>query len=153
MKLLDTSDTDAAKIFHQFGVDTSKLSAELTRSLDKLKSGNARTPAHQPHGHEDADRSVDHRLHRFGAARCAPGSSILALATDEELRALMREVSKEFQKIQAEALKKDLLTIVRASQETTPATRRSAQAPARRRGAPQPDAAARRRISISTPST
>ena len=45
MKLLDTTDTDAAVIFRQFGVDTSRMSAELTRAMSKLKRGNARTPA------------------------------------------------------------------------------------------------------------
>ena len=48
MKLLDSSDTDASKIFHQFGVDTSRMSAELTRSLDQLKRGNGRGPSMGP---------------------------------------------------------------------------------------------------------
>ncbi|MCL4850913.1 MAG: type VI secretion system ATPase TssH, partial [Bryobacteraceae bacterium] len=47
-KLLDQTDGDAARIFRHFGVDTSRLNAELTRSLDKLKSGNARTPSLSP---------------------------------------------------------------------------------------------------------
>jgi len=42
MKLLDSSSGDFACIAKQFGVDKARLSAELTRSLDKLKSG---TPA------------------------------------------------------------------------------------------------------------
>src|ERR1700736_1290286 len=48
MKLLDGRDNDFAYITRQFEVDTSRLSAELTRSLDKLKSGNAPTPALSP---------------------------------------------------------------------------------------------------------
>src|ERR1019366_5159487 len=48
MKLLDTSDTDFARILKQFGVDKARLAAELTRSLDKLKAGNARTPSFSP---------------------------------------------------------------------------------------------------------
>src|SRR5579872_7327376 len=47
-KLLDSSDGDFAFIAKNFGVDKSRLSAELTRSLDKLKSGNARTPVLSP---------------------------------------------------------------------------------------------------------
>jgi type VI secretion system protein VasG len=45
MKLLEASDSDAARIFYRFGINTSRLTSDLTRSLDKLKSGNARTPA------------------------------------------------------------------------------------------------------------
>src|ERR1700685_4463365 len=48
LKLLDASGSDAAKIFHQFGVDPSRLQKELDRSLDHLKTGNARTPAFSP---------------------------------------------------------------------------------------------------------
>ena len=48
MKLLDAGDTDFAGILKQFGVDKSRLAGELTRSLDKLKTGNARTPAFSP---------------------------------------------------------------------------------------------------------
>ena len=48
MKLVDSSDGDFAPIAKQFGVDTSRLTAELSRGLDKLKSGNARTPALSP---------------------------------------------------------------------------------------------------------
>src|SRR5450755_1719958 len=48
LKLMDASDTDFAKIARYFELDQSRLSAELARSLDKLKSGNARTPALSP---------------------------------------------------------------------------------------------------------
>jgi len=48
MKLLEASDNDAARIFYRFGINQSRLTADLTRGLDKLKSGNARTPAISP---------------------------------------------------------------------------------------------------------
>ena len=48
MKLLDSTDGDFAAILKWFSVDRSRIAAELTRSLDKLKSGNARTPAFSP---------------------------------------------------------------------------------------------------------
>ena len=48
MKLLDAGESDAAPILRQFGIDKSRLQKELERSLDKLKSGNARTPAISP---------------------------------------------------------------------------------------------------------
>ncbi|HTJ30860.1 MAG TPA: type VI secretion system ATPase TssH, partial [Acidobacteriaceae bacterium] len=55
----------------------------------------------------------------FNAGQVRGGFVILALASDEELARLMREVSKEFQKINADALRKDLLGIVALSSETT----------------------------------
>ncbi len=48
MKLLDSTDGDLPIILKHFEVDKSRLAAELTRSLDKLKSGNARNPGLSP---------------------------------------------------------------------------------------------------------
>ena len=48
LKLLDVADSDFARILHHFGVNRSRLSADLARGMDKLKSGNARTPAFSP---------------------------------------------------------------------------------------------------------
>src|ERR1035441_7788964 len=45
MKLLDASGADFALIARHFGIDKSRVAAELNRSLDKLKSGSARNPA------------------------------------------------------------------------------------------------------------
>ena len=64
-KLLDSSAGDFAAILKHFEIDKSSLTAELARSMDKLKSGNARHAGDQPHGAEDADHSVDHWLDRF----------------------------------------------------------------------------------------
>ena len=48
LKLLDVPDGDLMGILKAFGINKSKLAADLTHGLDKLKSGNARTPAFSP---------------------------------------------------------------------------------------------------------
>ncbi len=53
----------------------------------------------------------------FGAAAVRTGYTILALATVDELSRIVRDVSKEFQKIEAEALRKDFASIVAESLE------------------------------------
>jgi type VI secretion system protein VasG len=45
LKLLEHNNTDLAAICRAYEVDVSKLTAQLTRSLDRLKTGNARPPA------------------------------------------------------------------------------------------------------------
>src|SRR6202522_4488214 len=50
LKALDGSDNDVAAILKHFEVDRSRLTKELERSLDALKSGNARSPAFSPTG-------------------------------------------------------------------------------------------------------
>ena len=117
LKLLDVADSDFSQITQHFGVDKSRLTAELTRSLDKLKSGNARTPALSPTLLKMLTEAWTIGSIDFNAGQIRTGFTVLALFADEELSRLMREISREFQKIQAEVLRKDFLSIVAGSQE------------------------------------
>jgi len=117
MKALDSSDGDLSPILRHFEVDKSRLTGELARSLDKLKTGNARTPALSPSLMKTLTEAWTIGSLDFGAAQIRTGFVVLALATNDELVRLMREISKEFQKIQGEALRKDFAALVQGSQE------------------------------------
>jgi type VI secretion system protein VasG len=121
MKLLDQSDGDFAAIGRHFGVDKSRVAAELTRSLDKLKSGNARTPALSPSLLKMMTEAWTFGSIDYGAAQVRTGFTVLALVANEELSRLLRDVSKELQKVQADALQKDFLQIVSNSSESAQA--------------------------------
>jgi type VI secretion system protein VasG len=117
LKLLDSSDNDFACILKHFGVDKSRLAAEITRALDKLKSGNARTPSLSPHLLKMMTEawsigSIDH-----GGTQVRSGFAVLALAGNDDLARIAREMSREFQKIEAESLRKDFSGIVSPSVE------------------------------------
>src|SRR5262249_45925815 len=118
MKLLDARDTDLAFINRHFGVDPSRLVAELTRSIDGLKSGNARTPALSPSLVKMMTEAWTIASIDFDASSIRSGFTILALVTDSELGRLVREATREMQKISAEVLRQNLLAIVAASKET-----------------------------------
>jgi len=137
MKLLDSSDGDCAFILKHFGIDRSRLSVELTRSLDKLKSGNARTPALSPSLLKMFTQAWTIGSIDFEATRIRTGFTILALVTDEELARIVREVSRELQKIPADALKKDFLAITGDSSESVEMADAEAAAP---ESAPRPGA-------------
>ncbi|MGH7627716.1 MAG: type VI secretion system ATPase TssH [Gemmatimonadaceae bacterium] len=117
MKLLDVPDSDFTFILKHYGVDRSRLAAELTRSLDRLKSGNARTPALSPSLVKMFSEAWTIASLDFGATRVRSGHTILALAATEELARMVGEVSREFGKIPADALSKDLAAIVAHSAE------------------------------------
>ena len=117
MKLLDASGSDAAKIFHQFSVDPSRLQKELERSLDRLKSGNARTPAFSPTLLKMLTEAWTLGSLDFGATSIRSGHAILALLQTEELARIVREFGKELQKIEPDLLKKDLVAITEGSEE------------------------------------
>jgi len=117
LKLLDVTDSDFPRILKQFGVDKSRLTGDLTRSLDKLKSGNARTPSFSPSLTDMLSAAWNIGSLDFGSAQVRTGFCILAVASSGDLSRLMREVTREFQKISAEALHKDFWNIVAGSPE------------------------------------
>ena len=128
-KLLDSTDNDVAAIFKHFEIDTSRLSGELARALDKLKSGNARTPALSPTLMRMLIEAWTIGSIDYNAGQVRTGFTILALATNDELVRLMRDISREFQKIQADALRKDFASIVGNSSEEAQAAVAAAAAP------------------------
>jgi type VI secretion system protein VasG len=128
MKLLDASGSDAVKIFHQFGVEPSRLQKELERSLDKLKSGNARTPAISPSVLKMLTEGWTTGSIDFGATQIRSGHAVLALLENTELARIARDIGKELQKIQPELLRKDFLVITEGTQEDTDA-QAAAEAP------------------------
>ncbi|MGA2075589.1 MAG: type VI secretion system ATPase TssH [Terriglobia bacterium] len=135
LKLLDQTDGDFARIANHFGVDKSRLTGELNRSLDRLKTGNARTPAISPHVVKMMTEAWTTGSIDFNAGQVRTGFAILALTGNDDLRREIREVSKEFQKIDGDVLRKDFLTIVQGSEEEmAPAEAAPAGAP----GAPKP---------------
>jgi type VI secretion system protein VasG len=117
LKLLDSADGDFAAIAKHFEVDKSRLTSELNRSLDKLKSGNARTPAIGPDILKMLVAAWTIGSIDFNAGQIRTGFTVLALVADDDLRRLVRETSREMAKIEPEALKKDFLTIVASSNE------------------------------------
>ena len=151
VKLMDAADSDFAVILKHFGVDKARLAGELSRSLDKLKTGNARTPSFSPSLHRMLTEGWTMGSLEFGAGQVRTGFCALALVADEELSRIVRDISKELQKIEPDALRKQLPAIMEDSFEHSlqPAAAAGA-AP----GAPaRPKPAARRRTSISSPST
>ncbi|MGC2530241.1 MAG: type VI secretion system ATPase TssH [Candidatus Acidiferrum sp.] len=117
LKLLDVTDSDFPRILKQFGVDKSRLTGDLTRSLDKLKSGNARTPSFSPSLTDMLSGAWNIGSLDFGSAQVRTGFCILAIASSGDLSRLMREVTREFQKISAETLHNDFWNIVAGSPE------------------------------------
>ena len=98
-------------------IDTSRLTAELTRSLDKLKKGNARTPSLSPTLVKMLTEAWTVGSIEFGSAEIRTGFTVLALVANDELSRLVHDVSKELQKIEPEVLRKEFLNITKRSEE------------------------------------
>ena len=116
-KILEQDDTDLHKICRHFEVNVDRLSKDVQQALDRLKSGNSRTPGLSdriPRWIQDAwlAASVD-----FGAARVRTGHMILALVANDSFARIARDISKEFDHVSAETLQSKLVEITADSIE------------------------------------
>ena len=116
-RLLDVPESDVSRILKQFGVDKSRLAQELARSLDKIKTGNARTPAFSPSLFKALTEAWTIGSLEYGGGQVRSGFVILALVSDEELSRVLRDISKELQKIEPDALRKQMPAIMDDSLE------------------------------------
>jgi type VI secretion system protein VasG len=117
LKAIDSSDNDIAFILRQYGVDRSRLTQELQRSLDRLKTGNARSPAFSPQLVKMLTEAWTIATIEYEANQIRIGFTLLALLTNDELVRLIRDVSKELQLIPTEALRNDFFTVTQKSSE------------------------------------
>jgi type VI secretion system protein VasG len=127
LKLIEAADTDFARILRHYEVDPSRLTKDITRSLDRLKTGNARMPAlspRLPRWVQDAwlVASID-----FGALQVRSGHLLLALLTTDDLARLAREISPEFVHISVESLREKFAEITHGSIEDREVTSSDSQ--------------------------
>ena len=139
MKAIDSSDNDVAYILKQYGIDKSRLTRELERSLDRLKTGNARSPAFSPQLVKMLTEAWTIATIEYDANQIRTGFTLLALLQNDELVRLIRDVSKELQLIPVESLRNDFFTVTAKSREEHSAASTAAGAG----GAPAVDGAPR----------
>ena len=119
LKLLDRPDSDVSMVLKHFGIDKSKLTADLNRSIDKFKSGNARTPAISPSLLRALTEGWTIGSLNYSAGQVRSGFVLLALLTEDDLSRLIREISpREVDKINIESLRKDFCALTQMSAET-----------------------------------
>ncbi len=116
-KALDAQDGDLAQILKHYGVNRSRLADDLARGLDKLKSGNARTPSLSPSLVRMLTEAWTLGSIEFGAPQARTGHAVLALVSDDELKRMAGDISRELEKIPADALRKDFAAITAPSAE------------------------------------
>ncbi len=117
VKLLDAADGDLAAILKHFGINRTRLADDIARALDKLKTGNARTPSLSPSLVNMLREAWVLGSVEYGAPRVRTGHCLLALLSVGELSRMANDISHEFEKIPADVLKKDFATITAPSAE------------------------------------
>jgi len=117
MKLLESQDSDFAKVMNTFGVNKSNVQRDLEKSLTSFKKGSSSRP-------NISTRIVDLLTSAWtfgsldlGGSRIRSGYVMVALLGDEKLGRYAREISKELNKVPPEALRKDFFNICAGTSE------------------------------------
>jgi type VI secretion system protein VasG len=139
LEAMEHSDNDIALILKQYGVDKSRLTKELQRSLDSFKRGNARGPQFSVKLMDMLTEAWTIATLDFEANEIRTGHTILALLSNDELHRLIRDVSKELEMIPVETLRNDFFKVTAQSREQhSAAGAAAAPASAGDDGAPRP---------------
>ncbi len=117
LKLLESQNTDLARILRHYEVNASRLTKDLTRALDRLKTGNARTPALSPRLPVLIQDAWLLASVEFGSPQVRSGHLLLALLTNEDHARLAREITKDLNDVSVESLRKNFADITAGSAE------------------------------------
>jgi type VI secretion system protein VasG len=120
--LLDRTDTDLAAILRRWEINPSRLLADLTTSLDRMKTGNARAPALSPDIVEIVKQAWLLASVEQGASRVRSGHLLWALLDDDMLARRAIASAGHLSAISPDSLKADYLTICGNTAETAQAT-------------------------------
>ncbi len=134
IKLLEVAGSDLAAILKEFEVDSSRLTTELTRSIERFKTGNGRAPALSPQLVTLAKEAWLLASIDYQSPRLRSGHLLCAILGDAESGRLMIQSAPQLEKINVEALRKSLTTLTSNTLETEAPT--ASAAPAAAHGAP-----------------
>ena len=117
LKLCEPTNGDIARILRHYGVDATRLQADLTRAVDRLRMGNGRAPALAPVIADLIREAWLLASVRYGATRVRSGFVLLALLGDPRFSGAAFAITRVWDRIPPEGLLADLPTIVAGSIE------------------------------------
>jgi len=122
LRLIETGGSDLSAMLPRLGVDPGRVAGEITRALDKLKTGNARAPSLSPdlvgwlrEGWMIA--SLDNN-----AAKIRSGHLLAALLADETLSRTAKESAPSLAAIPVDQVRRSLDSLAEGSEESANAT-------------------------------
>jgi len=117
LKLTEMSDADVSAIYRHFEIDASRVSRDLTRALDRMKSGNSRNPAISPRIMKLLSEAWSFGSVEHNASQIRSAFILTVLLTSESLSHFATNSCPELKKISIEGLRNDLFSICANSVE------------------------------------
>jgi type VI secretion system protein VasG len=123
VKILELNDSDLGRLLRYYEIDQSRLTRDVTRAIDRLKTGNTRPPSLSPKIVDLVEKAWVIASIEFSTPSIRTGHLLLALLTDGDLLRLTRESMPELVKISTDALKQEMGDITAGSAEDVPTGR------------------------------
>lgn len=117
LKLTETADADLSAIYRHFEIDPSRVSRDLTRALDRMRSGNSRNPAISPRIIRLLSEAWSLGSVEYNAPQIRSGFLLAALLSSDTLSSFATNSCPELKRISVEALRGELLSICENSVE------------------------------------
>jgi len=118
LKLLEDKSSDFHQIFASFNVNAEKVSSDLNKSLERLKTGNEHPPALSNYLVSLIKQAWLQASLEQGNASVRSGHLLLALLKDDSLSMLTSGISPELEKLNYEKLSANFEAITENSSET-----------------------------------
>ncbi len=116
-QILQLPDSDLHRIIRAYGIDASRLAADLTANLDKLPRGATSISDISPHLEQAVERGWVYASLLFSQSVVRTGHIVIGLMKTPGLTAILPGISPEFRKVSIEALCNDYAEITSGSPE------------------------------------
>ncbi|WP_203073920.1 type VI secretion system ATPase TssH [Falsiroseomonas ponticola] len=129
LKLVEAAGSDITAILRKREVDAGRVGAELTRALDRLRTGNARAPALSPDIVTWLREAWLIASLEANATRIRSGHLLAALLSDDALARALKDSSPTLSALPADAIRRNLAELSAGSEEGAQAEAVAAAAP------------------------
>ena len=134
LKLLETPNTDIARLLRQYELNQSHLERDLTKSIEQFKTGASRVPSLSPKISDLIREAWTFASVEFNSSTIRSGHLLLAMLATPDLATLIMGSLPQLNKINVEQLQKDLRDVTAGSIEDVASA--SASAPGEPGAAP-----------------
>ena len=119
VKLLEDTNSDIPIILSHFDIDPAIVQQDILKAIDKMRRGNNHAPGLSPYLVKLAKESWVTASVEFTVATGRSAHLLIALLADESLNRLAMGMSEQFMKIEVDTLKKQLMFILKDSNENS----------------------------------
>ncbi len=119
VKLIEDTNSDIPIILSHFDIDPAIVQQDILKAIDKMRRGNNHAPGLSPYLVKLAKESWVTASVEFSVATGRSAHLLIALLADESLNRLAMSMSEQFMKIEVDTLKKQLMFILKNSNENS----------------------------------